>query len=184
MAHARGPAPRSLLPFAFVSPRGLRFLPPFKARGFSPVEATFFSFLESAQGGTPAFLFPFLLSGSCFLGRSGWRRGPWAAGQHPAPPGWEAGVCQAPGLLFPGPDTRRPAPSFCHQFVLFTPISAPETPSFREGRVAVQIQAQGGAGAYERETQPSVGRRAFSRCQAEIRSQPLPHSYLAPQNIL
>lgn len=56
------PWPLSRPPFSFVSPRGLGFLPPFKARGFSPLEATFFSFLESAQGGTPVFLFQFLLS--------------------------------------------------------------------------------------------------------------------------
>lgn len=189
----RPPASRSHLPFSCVSSRGLRFLPPFKACGFSPPEATFFSFLEPAQGGTPVFLFQFLLSPSCFLGRSGWRRGPWAAGQHPAPPGGEAGVCEAPGLLLPGPDARQPPRSFCHHFVLFTPVSAPETHSVREGRAAAMgIQAQGGAGACEREHSPvwadgsggggvppafptMPGRNLFSAS---------PHSSLAPQNIL
>lgn len=74
----RAPAALSQLPPPSLPLCGLGFLPPFKAHRFSLLEATFFSFLESAQGETPVFLFRFLLRHQCFLGRS--RCGTWPMG--------------------------------------------------------------------------------------------------------
>lgn len=71
----RAPAALSHLP-SLASSLGLGFLPPFKAHGFSPLEATFFSFLESAQGETPVFLFRFLLRHRVSWGGQGGGRGP------------------------------------------------------------------------------------------------------------
>lgn len=150
----RAPASPSPFPSPRTSSRGLRFLPPFKERGFSPLEATFFSFLESAQRETPVFLFQFLLRPPCFPGRSGWGRGPRAAGQDPGSRlgSWSP---EAPVLLFPGPDPgqHRPPPSTSsgRRFALSAPMSAAETSQLQRPEGFVERRAQGGAGARWRE---------------------------------
>lgn len=96
----RAPASLSHLPSSLASSRGLGFLPPFKAHKFSSLEATFFFFLESAQGETPVFLFRFFPRHLCFLGRPG--------GSGGVAPGQQVQLYDHKGHRGLGPSVSRP----------------------------------------------------------------------------